>query len=453
MRHIQVTVPVGKREAVLEVLDEEGIEYVVTKENSNREYDSVVSFPMPTNAVESILDSLQDVGIEHESYTVVTDAETVISRDFNELQQEYRTESVKDEEISRQELMTRAEELTPTFSVFFAMTLISAIVATVGLLLDSPAVVVGSMVIAPLIGPALSASIGTVVNDRDLFFRGLRFQFTGVFGGIAIAAIVAWLFQSMFLVPPGAEITQIDEIAERIAPELLLLPVAIGAGAAGILSLATGFSVAIVGVMIAAALVPPMAAAGIALAWGLPAAALGSTVLVLVNLLGVNLAGLVTLWYIGYRPDSGFGISIAQRRVFKQAAVFLAVILVLSLFLTGVTYSSYQMSAFEETATTESEDVLAEYEDTYLLGVDVQVQEGGFPIDSSLDATQQIDAVIIEVGGPPDSYDQEVIDRLDERINEQTTGDTAVQVRFVATGGNDAYLEEDPGIGQSDADT
>ncbi|WP_394740286.1 TIGR00341 family protein [Natronococcus roseus] len=454
MRHIQVTVPVGKREAVLDVLEEKGVEYVLTEEHGTREYDSIVSFPLPTNAVEPILDSLQDVGIENDSYTVVTDAETVISRDFDELQQEHTTESVQDEEISRQELLTRAEELTPTYSVFFAMTLISSIVATVGLLLDSPAVVVGSMVIAPLIGPALSASIGTVVNDRDLFFRGLRYQFSGVFGGIVIAAIVAWLFQSMFLVPPGAELTEIDEVAERIAPELLLLPVALGAGIAGILSLATGFSVAIVGVMIAAALVPPMAAAGIALAWGMPAAALGSTVLVLVNLLGVNLAGLATLWYIGYRPDSGFGISIAQRRVVKQAAVFLAVILVLSLFLTGVTYSSYQMSAFEETATQESEAVLSEYDDAYLLEVDVQVREEGLPVDSSLDATQQIDAVVVEVGGPPGTYDAELIDRIDERINEQTTGDTAVQVRFVATGGNDAYLEGDePGMGDADADT
>ncbi|AFZ73001.1 protein of unknown function [Natronobacterium gregoryi] len=191
MRHIQVTIPTGKRETILELLDEEGIDYVVTDESSSREYDAVVSFPLPKNAVEPIRDSLQKVGLDEESYTVVADAETVASRQFDELQEEYATESVEEEQISHQELVTQAEELTPTFSVFFTMTLISAVVATVGLLLDSPAVVVGSMVIAPLIGPALSASIGTVVNDRDVFLTGMRYQFTGVAGGIIAAAIVA----------------------------------------------------------------------------------------------------------------------------------------------------------------------------------------------------------------------------------------------------------------------
>ncbi|WP_436346345.1 TIGR00341 family protein [Natronorubrum sp. FCH18a] len=440
MRHIQVTIPIGERETILDLLDEEGIDYVVTDESSSREYDAVVSFPVPTNAVEPILDSLQEAGVDEESYTVVVDAETVISRKFEQLQEEYATETVEEEQISRQELLTRADELTPTFSVFFAMTLISSVVATVGLMLDSPAVVVGSMVIAPLIGPALSASIGTVVNDREVFFTGMRYQFTGVFGGIVAAAVVAWLFQALFLVPPGTEITQIDEIAERIAPELLLLPVALGAGAAGILSLATGFSVAIVGVMIAAALVPPMAAAGIALAYGLPVAALGSTVLVLVNLLGVNLAGLLTLRYIGYRPGSGFEISTARWQFVKQVAAFVCIILVLSLFLTGVTYSSYQVSEFEGTATEETEAVLAEYDDMYLLEMEVEVHRGGFPLDASLDATHQIDAVIIQIGGPPGVYDADVVERLDERINAHTSDETEVQVRFVTTGG--AEVEE-----------
>ncbi|EMA35445.1 TIGR00341 family protein [Halobiforma nitratireducens] len=434
MRHIQVTIPTGKRQAVLGLLDEEGIDYVVTDESSSREYDAVVSFPLPTSAVEPVLDSLQEAGVQAESYTVVVDAETVASRQFDELQAEYATESVEEEQISRQELLTQANELTPTFSVFFTMTLISAIVATVGLLLDSPAVVVGSMVIAPLIGPALSASIGTVVNDREVFFTGMRYQFVGVAGGIVAAAIVAWLFQSMLLVPPGIEITEIDEISERIAPELLLLPVALGAGAAGVLSLATGFSIAIVGVMIAAALVPPMAAAGIAIAWGLPVAALGSTVLVLVNLLGVNLAGLVTLWYLGYRPGSWFEISTAQRQFLKQITVLVLVIALLSLFLTGITYTSYQVSTFEETATQEVEAVLAEYDDATLLEIDVEVRDGGAPLDSSFDATQQIDVVIIEVGGSPGLYDEELIATLETNINQHADDDIAVQVRFVTTG-------------------
>ena len=54
MRLVQVTIPAGKREAVLELLDEEGIDYVVTDETSGREYTAVVYFPLPTNAVEGL---------------------------------------------------------------------------------------------------------------------------------------------------------------------------------------------------------------------------------------------------------------------------------------------------------------------------------------------------------------------------------------------------------------
>ncbi len=433
MRLVQVTVPTGKRATVLELLDDEEIDYVVTDETSEQGYDTLVYFPLPANAVEPVLDGLQQAGLGEESYTVVVEAEAVVSGRFDELQERYATGSVDDEEIARQELVSRADELTPTYAVFLTMTIISSLVATAGLLLDSPAVVVGSMVIAPLIGPALSASIGTVVNDRELFYTAMRYQMSGVAVGIVAAAIFAWLLQVLLVVPPGTEITQIDEIAERIAPELLLLPVALGAGVAGVLSLATGFSVAIVGVMIAAALIPPMAAAGIAAAWGLPVAAVGSTVLVLVNLLGVNLAGLLTLWYLGYRPHELFEVPTVHRRLVKQVAAFAAVVLVLTLFLGGITYASYQVSMFEATATDEAETVLAEYEDLELLSVEAEIREGNDPVSPSLDATAQIDVVVIEVTGPAAAHDPAVADELHERINGHTDDEVTVEVRFVTS--------------------
>lgn len=70
------------------------------------------------------------------------------------------------------------------------VTAVSAIVATAGLLPDSPAVVVGSTVIAPLIGPAMAASVGTVVNDPELALRGVKLQTLG--GVVAIGAATAF---------------------------------------------------------------------------------------------------------------------------------------------------------------------------------------------------------------------------------------------------------------------
>ena len=85
MRLVQVTIPTGKRETVLSILDDEGIDYVVTDESSGREYTAVAYFPLPTNAVEPILETLREAGLEREAYTVVLKAETVESERFEAL--------------------------------------------------------------------------------------------------------------------------------------------------------------------------------------------------------------------------------------------------------------------------------------------------------------------------------------------------------------------------------
>ena len=265
MRLVQLTVPTGKRQAILETLDERGIDYVVTDEKSSRTYTAVVYFPLPDAAVEPVLDEIQETGIDEDAYTVVVDAETVVSRRFQALREEYENGDVESDRISRQELQAEADDLTPSFPVYVVMTVISAVVATAGLLLDSASVVVGSMVIAPLIGPALGASVGTVIDDEELFIESVTYQIVGVALAIASAALFAVVVRSVNIVPPDLVLSSVGEISERLAPDLLSLVIALGAGIAGVVSIATGTSVALVGVMIAAALIPPAGVAGITL--------------------------------------------------------------------------------------------------------------------------------------------------------------------------------------------
>ncbi|RQG92676.1 TIGR00341 family protein [Natrarchaeobius halalkaliphilus] len=425
MRLVQLTVPTGKRETILEALDERGVDYVVTDENSNREYTAVVYFPLPSQAVEGVLDELQDAGIDEDAYTVVVDAETVVSRRFEALREEYDNGDVESDRISRQELQAEAESLTPTFAVYSIMTIISAVVATAGLLLDSPAVVVGSMVIAPLIGPALGAGVGTVINDEDLFVESVLYQILGVVLAIAAAAVFAWMVRITNVVPPGLAIGEVDEISERLAPDLLSLAVALGAGVAGIISIATGTSVALVGVMIAAALIPPAAAAGIAIAWGQPSAAIGSTALVLVNVLSVNLAGLLTLWYAGYRPENLFTHGETEERVRRRVVGLVVIVLVFAVFLGAITYSSFVTSTFEENARGEVELVLDEEEfaQYQLLEFEV-VMDQDYPFIGP-------ERVVVTIGGPPGESPPELADTLHERINQHADDPVGVEIRYV----------------------
>jgi len=82
------------------------------------------------------------------------------------------------------------------FAIYTVMLLISAVVATAGLLADSPAVVIGAMVIAPLLGPALAANVGIVTGDDRLKSTGFSYQVVGVtmvvVASIALAVLAGW---------------------------------------------------------------------------------------------------------------------------------------------------------------------------------------------------------------------------------------------------------------------
>jgi uncharacterized hydrophobic protein (TIGR00341 family) len=402
-------IPAGKRDAVVGTLDDEGIDYVITDETSGRDYTAIVSFPLPTVAVEPVLERLREQGIERDAYTVVLEAETVVSTRFESLVERYERENSDTDRIAREELVARAEGLAPTWRTYLVMTVISVIVATAGLLLDSPAVVVGSMVIAPLIGPAMATSVGSVVDNRELFVRGVKLQFFGGILAVVAAAGFAGLLRFGHVVPlEASEVFAIGEVRERLAPDVLSLAVALAAGVAGALSLSSGVSSALVGVMIAAALVPPTAVVGIGLAWGSPSTVFGSAVLVLVNFLSINFAALAVLWYNGYRPDRWFRLGEARSETLSRIAVLGVAILLLSSFLGAVTVDTYWTATYEDGAREEVRAVVADADGLALLSLSVSYSED-IPF-------RQPDHVTVTVGYPVGTDPPPLAERLSTRL-------------------------------------
>lgn len=425
MRLVQLALPEDRVDAILTALDAHGVDHVVTDETSDNPYAKQVTFVLPTEAVEPVLDDLRNVGLTDDAQTVIIDAETVISREYDELEEAMEPERGTSDQIARQELRTRAEDLTPSTPIYVTMTIISAVVATAGLLLDSPAVVVGSMVIAPLIGPALSASVGTVVNDNEMFEEGFTNQILGVTIAILSAALFAWLVRTALLVPAGVDVLAIPEVAERLRPDLLSLFIALGAGVAGVFSLTTGIPAALVGVMIAAALIPPAAAAGVAIAWGEPLAAIGATVLVFVNLVSINLTGLVTLWYSGYRPERFFETSEARRQLVQQVALYGIAAAGLSSFLVASSVTAVRQAAFEEAVDAAVTDVLSRnrYADLELLTLDITFAD--VPIFAD---PEHVD---IEVGMPDSERREGLSEAIQVEIRDRTDHEVTVRVRFI----------------------
>ncbi|TYT63391.1 TIGR00341 family protein [Natrialba swarupiae] len=437
MRHVEISLRAETREPILATLDAKSVDYTVVPATDESEYAAVVSFTLPANAVETVLDDLQAAGLGEDDHTVVVTAETVISKPFGALKSEYTGDVLSDERLARHELYANSDSLIPTLPVYVTMTVLSAIVATAGLLLDSAAVVVGSMVIAPLIGPALAASVGTVLNENHLFWKGITYQAVGVVLAIVGATAFAWLARTMALVPPGIDVVAIDEVSERLLPDLLSLFIAFGAGIAGVLSLATGISSALVGVMIAAALIPPAAAAGIAVAWGIPDAATGSLILVFVNLLAINVTGLFTLWIMGYRPHVWTETRTARWKVRRNVVAFTIAILLLSTFLIGVTWASYERATLESEIEAETESVLEEpaYQNVSVVEVELFLEEG-VPFEPATvlkegTGLERPDTVVITVEQPIGASNPELSGTLSDRIDERTGYEMTVHVRFI----------------------
>jgi uncharacterized hydrophobic protein (TIGR00271 family) len=296
--------------------------------------------------------------------------------------------------------------LTPNY-IFF--TVVSSIVAAAGLLTDSAAVVVGSMVIAPLLGPAVGASVGSIINDNELFRESVKAQFVGLILAIISGAIFAYLMK--FTIMPSVDLQALGEVASRVNPGALALVVALGSGSAGAFSLSTGESAPLVGVMIAAALIPPAAAIGLGIAYWNPILIISVAVLVLVNVLSINFASLGILWIRGYRPSHWFEQEVAKKTTIKRLGILIVGILVLSSFLVITTIDLQRNARFEMTV----EDIATE-SNAQILSLDISYETQLF--------SRQPEVVTVHAV----TETEQAADQLRQRIKEKTGLDVSVVV-------------------------
>jgi uncharacterized hydrophobic protein (TIGR00271 family) len=201
---------------------------------------------------------------------------------------------------------------------FFVMMALASLIATLGLLQDSAAVIIGAMLVAPLFTPILALSLGIVQGSARL----LTLAIEATIKGIALAIGAAVLFTA---ISPLHNVTR--EILARTQPNLFDLAVALASGAAGAYAVARkDVASSLPGVAIAAALVPPLASAGIGLAMGDLSVAGGGLLLFATNLIAIVLAGALTLLLLGFRPARREEQEARLRRGLVTTVLLLAVI-------------------------------------------------------------------------------------------------------------------------------
>ncbi len=202
---------------------------------------------------------------------------------------------------------------------YVILTLASSLLAGFGLVMNSTAVIIGAMVLAPLMAPIVSLSMGILRRDTRLLRQSVRTIAIGVALALSAAALLA-------LITPIQRVTA--EIDARLHPSLLDLAVAVISGIAAAYAYARESVIkSLPGVAIAVALVPPLAVAGIGLGWGDLRIFGGAALLFLTNLVGIAATAALTFLLLGYAP---IHTAVRGLRVLAVATLLMALPLTVS---------------------------------------------------------------------------------------------------------------------------
>ncbi len=198
------------------------------------------------------------------------------------------------DESELEALKVRLENISKLSTEFLVLLSGSTLIATLGLFQNSPAVIIGAMIIAPLMRPLVGLSLATLTGEAKLLVRAASTLLVGTAVGALISASVSLLLKSIEMTP---------EILGRTHPTLLDLGVAMFAGAVGAYCLSDSkLSDSLAGVAISVALVPPLSVVGIGLASSSVPIWAGAALLYATNLIGITVAGSLVFLVMGFIP-------------------------------------------------------------------------------------------------------------------------------------------------------
>ena len=239
-----------------------------------------------------------------------------------------RVEANQDGDEPAKHTVTIQEELYQTISRgtlldrdFLALTVLSTIVATIGLNASNIAVIIGAMVIAPLLGPILAFAYGGALGDLALMIKAGKTAIIGLLTGFGVALILSFMMDVNLLS---------SELLDRatLSPEIIILALASGAAAA--LSLSSGISSALVGVMVAVALLPPAASAALFLGAGELNQAINASLLLALNVICIMVSAQLTFVIKGIGPQTWIAKKTAAVSVKINLGLWLVLLIVLA---------------------------------------------------------------------------------------------------------------------------
>ncbi|GGM14224.1 DUF389 domain-containing protein [Nakamurella endophytica] len=312
MFHLRLLVPPALTAAVCQALAENpGVAHVVLVRGAAvRPAGDLVEADVVREVTDELVDELLGLGLDAGA---VTGQDLALARSEQARVAERATPGESADSVVWQQVQERADDESVPSGTFLAFLSIAVLLAAIGVVLDSPITIVGAMVVGPEFGPLAAISIGLVLRRWALVRRAALTLVLGFPAAVAVTALASWLATGVHLIAPvDLDISHQTDFIYRIGPFSFI--VALLAGAAGMLSMTTGKSAALVGVFISVTTVPAagyVAVGSVLHHWG-PVG--GAALQLAINLVGIVAAAVATLLVVRW-------VDVRRHRRLQERAV------------------------------------------------------------------------------------------------------------------------------------
>ena len=295
MVHLRIVSPADLTEQVMEVLTRTAsvINIVRLEGAAQRPEGDVILCDVAREDASVILADLKALDLRERGSITLLPIDTVISKAADEA--ERNAPGAPSDAVVWEEVEQRTSENVELSAVFLLFMVLAAMLAAVGIFLDSEILIVGAMVVGPEFGPIAGFCVALVQRRRDLAVRSGVALAVGFPLAIAAVFLATLVFKATELTP--AEFTAEDHSVANLisSPDAFTVIVALCAGAAGMLSLSTAKSGALIGVLISVTTIPAAANIGVAAAYGDRDGWTGSLAQLALNLVSIVVAGTLVL--------------------------------------------------------------------------------------------------------------------------------------------------------------
>ncbi|MEV4279970.1 DUF389 domain-containing protein [Actinoplanes xinjiangensis] len=295
MLHVRVIAPSSVSARAQQMLaDDEAIAHLIVLPGAAKSpAGDVLEFDVVREGASHVLDGLRGLGVDHDGAIVVENVDAAWSASADRAAR--RTPGLGVDAVVWHEIEQQTGDESALSASFLAFMSVAMIIAAIGVLLDQPILIVGSMVVGPEFGPLAALCVGLVRRNGTLVRRSAVALAAGFPIGMIVTVAAVWLLTVAGLVDK-AMLLEPHPLTDFIwRPDALSWVIGFLGGIAGMLSLTSAKAGTLVGVLISVTTVPAAANAAVALAYGVSYEASGSAVQLAVNLASIVLGGVLTL--------------------------------------------------------------------------------------------------------------------------------------------------------------